>query len=81
MAREYPKLTEKPSAGGRVNSAVTFSGESTTGLGRLNARLSDLKKIVQRQNQGKITQIYTIELREQFLNDLKMLKSDFGIIQ
>jgi hypothetical protein len=38
------------------------------------ARLSDLKKIVDRQNQGKITRIYTTKMREQFLEDLKSLK-------
>ncbi|PJI45502.1 MAG: hypothetical protein CTR54_06030 [Rhizobium sp.] len=44
-----------------------------------NARLSDLRKIVQRQNHGKITRIYTTKMRDQFLADLQTLKSEFGI--
>ncbi|MDK1378228.1 MULTISPECIES: DpnII family type II restriction endonuclease [unclassified Sinorhizobium] len=43
------------------------------------ARTSDLRKIVQRQNQGKITRIYTTKMREQFLNDLHTLKNEFGL--
>ncbi|WP_018240331.1 DpnII family type II restriction endonuclease [Ensifer sp. BR816] len=43
------------------------------------ARMSDLRKIVQRQNQGKITRIYTTKMREQFLNDLNTLKNEFGL--
>lgn len=43
-----------------------------------NSRLSDLKKIVQRQNQGKIARIYTTKMREEFLNDLKSLKQVIG---
>ncbi|SCB62109.1 DpnII restriction endonuclease [Rhizobium aethiopicum] len=42
-------------------------------------RLSDLKKIVDRQNQGKITRIYTTKMREELLEDLKDLKSMIGI--
>lgn len=38
------------------------------------SRLSDLKKIVERQNQGKIDRIYTSTMREEFLADLKSLK-------
>lgn len=44
-----------------------------------NARLSDLRKIVQRQNQGKITRIYTTKMRDQFLNDLRTLKAELGL--
>lgn len=44
-----------------------------------NARLSDLRKIVQRQNQGKIMRVYTTKMREQFLVDLRTLKSELGI--
>lgn len=44
------------------------------------ARMSDLRKIVQRQNQGKITRIYTTKMREQFLADLHTLKAELGII-
>jgi hypothetical protein len=38
------------------------------------SRLSDLKKIIERQNQGKIARIYTMKMREEFLADLKSLK-------
>jgi DpnII restriction endonuclease len=43
------------------------------------ARLSDLRRIVQRQNEGKITRIYTTKMREIFLDDLRTLKSEFGL--
>lgn len=39
------------------------------------ARLSDLRKIVQRQNQGKIFAIYTTAMRGQLLADLARFKS------
>lgn len=39
------------------------------------ARLSDLRKIVQRQNQGKIARIYTTGMRDQFLRELQTLKT------
>jgi DpnII restriction endonuclease len=38
------------------------------------SRLSDLKKIIERQNEGKIARIYTTKMREEFLADLKSLK-------
>jgi len=38
------------------------------------ARISDLKKIIERQNQGKIARIYTTKMREAFLDDLRSLK-------
>jgi hypothetical protein len=38
------------------------------------ARLSDLKKIVERQNEGKIARIYTTSMRDEFIADLKRLK-------
>jgi DpnII restriction endonuclease len=41
-------------------------------------RLSDLKKIVDRQNQGKIARIYTTSMRDEFREDLESLK---GILQ
>lgn len=40
------------------------------------ARLADLKKIVKRQNEGKIARIYTTKMREQFLADLQILQSE-----
>ena len=43
------------------------------------SRLSDLKKIVERQNQGKIARIYTTKMREEFLADLKGLKQIIGL--
>ncbi|ESQ88311.1 hypothetical protein ABAC460_16760 [Asticcacaulis sp. AC460] len=42
------------------------------------SRLSDLKKIVERQNQGKIARIYTTSMREEFLADLRSLKHIIG---
>ena len=43
-----------------------------------NQRIADLRKIVQRQNQGKIARIYTTKMREQFLQDLATLKEEIG---
>lgn len=41
-------------------------------------RLSDLKKIVDRQNQGKIARIYTTKMRDEFLEDLESLRVIIG---
>ncbi|MDM0083159.1 DpnII family type II restriction endonuclease [Variovorax sp. J31P179] len=38
------------------------------------SRTADLKKIVERQNDGKIARIYTTKMREEFLSDLHSLK-------
>lgn len=43
------------------------------------ARASDLKKIIERQNEGKIARIYTTGMREQFLEDLAVLKAEAGL--
>ena len=43
------------------------------------ARLSDLRKIVDRQNQGKVARIYTMNMREDFLSDLRSLKAITGL--
>lgn len=43
------------------------------------ARQSDMAKIVERQNNGQITRIYTTEMREQFLDDLRTLKAELGL--
>lgn len=43
------------------------------------ARLSDLRKVVQRQNQGLITRIYTMQMRQEFLADLQTLKQEMGL--
>jgi len=44
-----------------------------------NARLSDLRKIVHRQNSGKIARIYTTKMRDQFVEDLRTLKTEYGV--
>lgn len=59
----------------RHDTALLFLTDGMT----WKARLADLKKIVQRQNQGKVTRIYTTKMREQLLEDLRTLKSDYGI--
>lgn len=43
------------------------------------ARQADLKKIVDRQNQGKIARIYTTKMREELLADLQSLKQITGL--
>lgn len=43
-----------------------------------NSRASDLRKIVERQNQGKIARVYTTKMRDEFLTDLKSLKQIIG---
>jgi hypothetical protein len=42
-------------------------------------RASDLKKIVERQNQGKIDRIYTTQMRDRFVDDLRSLKEMLGL--
>ncbi|MEP6786405.1 MAG: DpnII family type II restriction endonuclease [Sphingomonadales bacterium] len=44
-----------------------------------NARLADLRKIVHRQNSGKIARIYTTKIRDQFVEDLRTLKAEYGV--
>ncbi len=44
-----------------------------------NARLSDLRKIVSRQNAGSIARIYTTKMQEQLVEDLKTLKGEAGL--
>jgi len=43
------------------------------------ARANDLRKIIKRQNDGRITRIYTKRMREQFKYDLQTLKAEYGI--
>ncbi len=43
------------------------------------ARLSDLRKIVERQNDGKIARIYTMEMRDQLVQDLSALKVQLAL--
>jgi hypothetical protein len=42
-------------------------------------RLSDLEKIVDMQNKGLITRIYTTKMAKEFEQDLKVLKAEYGI--
>ena len=42
-------------------------------------RQSDLKKLVDRQNNGEIARIYTREMSEQFEMDLRTLKAQYHI--
>jgi len=58
----------------RRDSWLLFVTDGTT----WKQRLSDLKKIVERQNQGKIARIYTTSMRQAFLDDLKSLKQIIG---
>jgi hypothetical protein len=42
-------------------------------------RQSDLRKIVAMQNEGSVTRIYTRAMSEQFLDDLRIWKGEFGL--
>lgn len=42
------------------------------------ARANDLRKLVQRQNEGRITRIYTKQMRDQLKVDLETLKGEYG---
>ncbi|MBI2689239.1 MAG: hypothetical protein HYX27_23290 [Acidobacteria bacterium] len=42
-------------------------------------RKSDLRKIVELQNTGDITRIYTFAFAEQFEADLRQLKSEYRL--
>ena len=43
------------------------------------AHRSDLKKIIDRQNQGKIARIYTTKMRDAFLADLQSIKNSIQL--
>jgi hypothetical protein len=43
------------------------------------ARRNDLRKLVQAQNIGEITKIYTTRMSEEFEADLRQLKSEHGL--
>lgn len=43
------------------------------------ARANDLRKIVQRQNDGRITRLYTKQMRQTFVDDLKTLKAEYEL--
>jgi hypothetical protein len=59
----------------RRDTALLFLTDGMT----WRARLSDLRRIVQRQNDGNITRIYTTKMRDVFLEDLRTLKSEFAL--
>lgn len=59
----------------RHDTALLFVTDGTT----WKARLSDLKKIIQRQNQGMIARIYTTKMASQLSDDLETLKSELKI--
>lgn len=42
-------------------------------------RISDLRKLIQLQNQGRITRIYTTKMAAQFEADLRRLKEEYGL--
>ena len=43
------------------------------------ARANDFRKIIQRQNDGRITRIYTKRMRDEFHADLMTLKEEYGL--
>lgn len=42
-------------------------------------RLSDLRKLVERQNDGRITRIYTTKMAGQLKQDLETLRQEFSL--
>ncbi len=59
----------------RSDTALLFFTDGLT----WKQRKSDLRKIVEFQNMGGITRIYTYAMAEQFEADLRQLKSEYGI--
>ena len=59
----------------RADTAFLFFTDGLT----WNQRKSDLRKIVEYQNVGDISRIYTSAMADQFKADLKQLKSEFGL--
>jgi hypothetical protein len=59
----------------RSDSRLLFVTDGTPWL----ARQSDLRKIVQRQNEGDIMRIYTSSMREELVTDLRTLKQEMGL--
>lgn len=43
------------------------------------ARVNDFRKIIQRQNDGRITRVYTKNMRAQIKADLETLKAEYGL--
>lgn len=66
---------EKIIATKRADTAFLFFTDGLT----WNQRKSDLKKIVEYQNTGDITRIYTYAMAEQFEADLRILKTECGL--
>jgi hypothetical protein len=43
------------------------------------ARINDLRKLVERQNAGRIARIYTMKMRASLLRDLRTLKNEYAL--
>lgn len=43
------------------------------------ARANDLRKLIQRQNDGRIMRLYTKKMRDQFKQDIEILKEQYGL--
>ncbi|WP_300973499.1 DpnII family type II restriction endonuclease [Sphingomonas sp. LHG3406-1] len=56
----------------RHDTTLLFVTDGTT----WEQRTSDLRKIVSRQNEGKIARIYTTKMRDAFVDDLRTLKAE-----
>jgi hypothetical protein len=54
----------------RRDTTLLFFTDGTT----WKSRLSDLKKIIQRQNEGEIARIYTTSMSGDFVEELKRLR-------
>lgn len=67
---------EKIIAAKRSDTAFLFLTDGLT----WRQRQSDLKKIVDYQNNGDITRIYTLSMADQFEADLHVLKAEMGIV-
>jgi hypothetical protein len=59
----------------RHDTALLFLTDGIT----WKARVSDLRKIVTRQNEGKITRIYTTQMAAQLKDDLETLRTELRI--
>jgi DpnII restriction endonuclease len=66
---------EKIIAAKRPDTAFLFFTDGLT----WKQRKSDLRKIVEYQNAGDITRIYTYAMADQFEADLRQLKAEFGL--
>lgn len=66
---------EKIIAAKRADTALLFFTDGLT----WRQRKSDLRRIVQYQNEGDITRIYTYSMAAQFEADLRQLKTEYGL--